>query len=497
MANKIKLKRGQFANLPTLDEGEPAFTTDTHDLYIGSSNHGNYRVSSKSNPNLLANPFFTLNTRGLSSGTIGTTSTVVIDRWTVVRCNYSITSAGFQIAWDGTNSTNASIAQRTGIKSDSGIVGKYVTFSAIIDGALRSVTGPALSTTTATTETFGDVQVQFFYNATYGYICQIQNNSTTSITIRAAKFELGTSSTLLEDIAPTYGPDLINSITGGDSTNDPKANNPIFWSAPNLLDNPWFTINQRNSTSGNFDNKVYRMDRWFTTWGTSASGTWTLADGVLTMNAPSNSVVYFAQHLNNGSLNGKILTASVLTGDDTIYSSTICRNSSLEQSFNLDAWNGGNIKIGNTGILYISCGAGKTITIKAVKLEIGPVSTLCNDAVPNYADELAKCQYYYEKITATSGNLSMSMGNVGSTVTTVYVPFKIAPKRIKPTIGSSTLKLGTSSLSISASAVTWLSFDPNTGYGTLQLTIPSGQTAGTVLRFGMDQNSYMTFNADF
>lgn len=35
MANKIKIKRGLFANLPTLDLAEFGFTTDTKKLYIG------------------------------------------------------------------------------------------------------------------------------------------------------------------------------------------------------------------------------------------------------------------------------------------------------------------------------------------------------------------------------------------------------------------------------------------------------------------------------
>lgn len=35
MANKIKIKRGLVINLPTLDLGEPAFTTDEKKLYVG------------------------------------------------------------------------------------------------------------------------------------------------------------------------------------------------------------------------------------------------------------------------------------------------------------------------------------------------------------------------------------------------------------------------------------------------------------------------------
>lgn len=36
MANKIQVKRGALANLPTLSVGEPAFTTDTNQFYVGN-----------------------------------------------------------------------------------------------------------------------------------------------------------------------------------------------------------------------------------------------------------------------------------------------------------------------------------------------------------------------------------------------------------------------------------------------------------------------------
>ncbi|WP_254905210.1 hypothetical protein [Clostridium tyrobutyricum] len=44
MANKIQLRRGLKANIPTLDIGEPAFCTDTKEFYIGTKD-GNARMS--------------------------------------------------------------------------------------------------------------------------------------------------------------------------------------------------------------------------------------------------------------------------------------------------------------------------------------------------------------------------------------------------------------------------------------------------------------------
>lgn len=46
MANKIKLRRGLHQNLPVLEVGEPAFTTDTKELYIGTA-IGNVLIGAK------------------------------------------------------------------------------------------------------------------------------------------------------------------------------------------------------------------------------------------------------------------------------------------------------------------------------------------------------------------------------------------------------------------------------------------------------------------
>lgn len=45
MANKIQVRRGALIDIPVLDVGEPGFTTDTEDLYIGGAS-GNVLVGS-------------------------------------------------------------------------------------------------------------------------------------------------------------------------------------------------------------------------------------------------------------------------------------------------------------------------------------------------------------------------------------------------------------------------------------------------------------------
>lgn len=52
MANKIQVKRGVEANIPILDVGEPAFTTDTKKLFIGTDT-GNMELATKQQINNL------------------------------------------------------------------------------------------------------------------------------------------------------------------------------------------------------------------------------------------------------------------------------------------------------------------------------------------------------------------------------------------------------------------------------------------------------------
>lgn len=194
---------------------------------------------------------------------------------------------------------------------------------------------------------------------------------------------------------------------------------------PNLLDNWWFgpgVINQRGATSGtNFNHGVYRMDRWQTTYSTSAgTGSWSLGPDGLTITT-ENSAGFFRQRLSNfGKLTGKKLTFSIMYPDGTIVSKTIVRNSAAQ-----------DLNPGITGIVaqinaddYVVIGVNKnnTFTFKAVKLEIGNVSTLVNDAPPDPAEELAKCQRYFFRLNAQTNVNVLGFGNAGNGVAIFLIP---------------------------------------------------------------------------
>ena len=76
MAFKIRLKRGIKSNLPTLSDGEPAFTTDEKELYIGSSS-GNVKLTRNSEVSNLTSKSHTHSNKSI----IDTITSTLISNW--------------------------------------------------------------------------------------------------------------------------------------------------------------------------------------------------------------------------------------------------------------------------------------------------------------------------------------------------------------------------------------------------------------------------------
>lgn len=156
----------------------------------------------------------------------------------------------------------------------------------------------------------------------------------------------------------------------------------------NFIDNPWFTVNQRGITSATIVNNTYYLDRWLATYATNA-GTIEVVSGGVKLTPAASDYVYIKQRSEIfTSLYGKVITASVLLSDRTIKSGTIIRTSGETQDFIDES----NIRIRIVSNNDFEVRVGTTTTIRAVKLEVGSVSTLANDVAPNYAFELAKCR---------------------------------------------------------------------------------------------------------
>ena len=184
-------------------------------------------------------------------------------------------------------------------------------------------------------------------------------------------------------------------------------------SNPNLLDNPWFTVNQRGVT--NAWTTGYGVDRWTLTGASVAVQTNKSLN--FTWDGTGNSGI-IGQFFEDWSvLNGKTVTASAII-DDKLYSITFPNVSETN-----------NRKTFELGIMQLNFSSAwgriarpfqilindtTTHNIKAVKLELGSVSTLAMDTAPNYATELAKCQRYFKSIPI--GELGGRLNSSGNTI---------------------------------------------------------------------------------
>ena len=172
----------------------------------------------------------------------------------------------------------------------------------------------------------------------------------------------------------------------------------------NLLDNPWWgsgeVVNQR--AANQLNPSAYGIDRWKGGSSGSVSVTSTgLAFGSSGGNAwqPMESVL-------RAWMVGKVFTASVLMSDGTIYSGQGTYGTGttyfLSNPVELFISSAGNFNVRTSS----------AATVRAVKLELGSVSTLANDAPPDYAEELRKCQYYFVRLheTANYGYFPVGFG---------------------------------------------------------------------------------------
>jgi len=201
----------------------------------------------------------------------------------------------------------------------------------------------------------------------------------------------------------------------------------------NLLDNPWWgsgeVVNQRGTTSGTAPSFVYTIDRWKMTYSGTA-GTYSIGTTGMVFTVPSGSYIQLIQNFNNVVfLNGKTLTASVLLSNGDVYHGTITRTNGTAQIM---------VNTNSVGVVMQTDNSFRVtvysnLAIRAVKLELGANSTLSNDVPPNYAEELAKCRYYFRRIApASASQIFMAFAMSATTATVMNAGFS-QPMRATPT----------------------------------------------------------------
>lgn len=214
---------------------------------------------------------------------------------------------------------------------------------------------------------------------------------------------------------------------------------------PNLLDNPFFTINQRSFTTSSATNGVRCVDRWFINNGGGTGGSTTLnSNGTMTITS-GTAAQTFQQTIEivPTALVGKSMTVSLMQADGTIeYKSFVvpAQNSAEQEMGRLTSTKyrvfaylrpTGN----NTLVVQLQVFAGQTIQVRAAKLELGTVSTLANDSPPDYATELLKCMRYFIRLTGYN-NENFGFGYaIAGTIGVIHLPIPV-PMRTTPTVST-------------------------------------------------------------
>lgn len=190
---------------------------------------------------------------------------------------------------------------------------------------------------------------------------------------------------------------------GAGGTNDNLLDNAYFVGGGSQLGDGVFPINQRGQTS--YTTPQVTIDRWSLFGGSVVLA----ADGITVTSSPDFGQVFEPSRLPVGTY-----TASVKTADGKIGSITFTTTGS--QFFAGGAMGDTGVTLNfidlwtpDRSLFSLQC---QGVKIAAAKLEKGTVSTLANDAPPDFGEELANCQQYLYIPTfpwyAWTGTLAMA-----------------------------------------------------------------------------------------
>ena len=283
-----------------------------------------------------------------------------------------------------------------------------------------------------------------------------------------------------------------------------RANIMAGGSNPNLLDNPWFTagdvVNQSGFSSSGTEG--YTVDRWKLLRSNIVTAT--LGNDGMTISKSTTGYAFFAQYIGRAIDLEANYTLSVMTSDGQVYSATrkFVNGTSSETYVSIG---GMNVGLGLYGkdttphaALYFGTSQTGSLTIKAIKLELGSVSTLANDTPPDYGEEFLKCLRYFQRIKASQTYCPIGTGlGASSSTCYVFVPLPV-PLRAYPTI----LAVNTvaqfhiygenGDKAISAMSVRGVSSNGVT----LSTTATGVTTYGTYMLVTTDRNAYFDLSAE-
>lgn len=444
------------------------------------------------NLNLLDNPWWgsaeAINQRSATSWT-GTSTIYTIDRWkyssSVSGNSAELRSDGIRFSLSYGSSNFFYTYQILSQPLFNSIKGKVATASVLLsDGTIKSGTTTIPSSGTATFISEGSVTVTINNNGEFTVRILV------SSTIRAVKLELCSWSTLANDVPPDKGIELAKCIASTADPSDPYANSGYARSNRNLLDNPFFTVNQRNFTTGEGTAAgLMLVDRWQAIRATVTRNT----DNSLTV-TPTQAQYGICQFIEQSRLKvGKTYTMSALI-DNQYYSGSFVFSTSPASEYFATFSNGIRFyrHVANNKVdVWVIRDSTTAFAVQAVKLELGSYSTLINDTPPDYGEELAKCQYYYREIKCTTTGYAMIGFATAATAFQACLPYVM---RVRPTITySGTLNAYYAGGNSPVTAVAANGEFTNS----IQVAFTtSGLTAGSIVALAMGSGAKLMFSAD-
>lgn len=196
------------------------------------------------------------------------------------------------------------------------------------------------------------------------------------------------------------------------------------WTNPNLLDNPFFTINQRNVANGvHINANGFVADRW---QATGTIGATRNSDGSLTI-----ADTLFHKLPTDLELAWKTVTLSVLYADGTTEANTF-------------PWSGTSTKYFTYGRAVVYSSAYQinfnsfTKDVKAFKLELGSVSTLANDTPPELSIARIPCYENFLRLKGAYAPVGYAIA-VSTTLALVVIPTPVTMRALPSASLSGTL----------------------------------------------------------
>lgn len=273
---------------------------------------------------------------------------------------------------------------------------------------------------------------------------------------------------------------------------------------PNLMDNWYFgnPVNQRGRTS--YTGAGYVIDRWIKQD----------SDGMTTLNEEYVSFVGQGKNLDQivgdniyKHLRGKEVTLSVLArgnvaiiGEDFTNSYSVAYLQS--ETFTVVSKTMTVRSDADRFVYHIQPQDGNPVDIVAVGLELGSQQTLAHqengvwvlNEIPDYGEQLRRCQRYYQRLKASSGYMRFGISQpYTDTAAGVFIPLQ-GKMRTAPTMSSSgnfALFAGSSFHGVN------LSLDTASPYNvTLKATGTGLPGTGSQLLANADTNAYIEFSAD-